>query len=442
MGKIKRLGGLALTAVFFVIMYFLCVHFAGNARAYYVDSPGMTKGGIDFKMTSVDKLVESYVNTTLPKDTVITGTGDIMFYSWQLDRAYDENTQTYDFSNSFQYITKYFKDSHYVVGNLETTMAGKDNGKFTNLNGYSADVDSMNFNTPESAAAAMAGAGFKMVSTANEHAFDSGTAGLKNTLSNLKTAGLDAVGTASDAQASKEVIKNINGLKVGFAAFTNVLNDTGEDTDLGLVNYLNHYSEEAVSEMCAKVAKLKQDGAEAVAVILHYGEEYKNVPDEAQKDVSRKLLEAGADVIFGSHPHVLMPIEVLDIDNGDGTSRKGAVIYSMGNFLSSQQFKAGSGINRDIGGIFDVVFTKKEGKVSLTQINLTPTFTNWTEEAIAVIPVCEAHDNQEAFSDILDRTSKQRINTAFDTVIPEILNNSGLSYTYSDYKYKISLENS
>lgn len=441
MKNVKRAAAVVLSVLMFVGLYFGCIHFAKNARDYYVDNPGRTDDGIDFKVTSMDRLVADYVNTGLERDIVISGTGDIMFYEWQLERAYDEASQSFDFSDSFQYISKYLESSALVVGNLETTLAGKDKGVYTNYYGYGANMQDMNFNSPEAAADNLKAAGFDVLSTANEHALDSKTDGLLNTLKTIKASGLEAVGTKEAAGAKNYVIKKASGMNVGIAAYTNKLTTAADETNSGLINSMDNYSEEKINAICSDIKQMKAEGAEVVIVMLHFGEDYQETPDDNQKNTAHKLAEAGADVIFGSHPHTLQPIEIYPVKNADGTEKNTAIIYSMGNFLSSQQYKAGTG-NRDIGGIFDIVFGKQGDKVTLKEIDIIPTYVNWTDETIAVIPVCEAQESLESFGDIFSTAAKSRIKSAYEVIIPGLLKNSGVSYTYSDYKYKISVENS
>lgn len=441
MKNVRRAAAVVLSVLMFVGLFFGCMYFAKNTRDYYVDNPGRTDSGIDFKVTSMDKLVAEYVNTGLERDIVISGTGNIMFYEWQLERAYDEASQSFDFSDSFQYISKYLEDSALVLGNLETTMAGKDKGVYTNFYGYGANMQDMNFNSPEAAADNLKAAGFDVLSTANEHALDSKTEGLLNTLKTIKAAGLEAVGTKEAAGDKNYIIKKANGMNVGIAAYTNKLTTAADETNSGLINSMDNYSEEKIEAICNDIKQMKAEGAEAVVVMLHFGEDYAETPDDNQRNTAHKLAEAGADVIFGSHTHTLQPIEIYPVKDEDGTERKSAIIYSMGNFLSSQQYKEGTG-NRDIGGIFNVVFGKKGDDVTLKEIDIVPTYVNWTDETIAIIPVCEAQESTESFGDIFNTSAKSRIKAAYDTIIPELLKNSGVNYTYSDYKYKISVENS
>ena len=133
------------------------------------------------------------------------------------------------------------------------------------------------------------------------------------------------------------------------------------------------YSEEKIQQMCDDVKTVKDAGAETVFVMVHFGVEYASTPDENQKAVVDKLFEAGADVILGSHPHVLQPLEVRTITDEDGTQRKGVVIYSLGNFLSSQYYTADSPYDTDIGLIMDVALEKTgAGRPEITGISLEP----------------------------------------------------------------------
>ncbi len=436
----KKAATLLLSVLMFAAVFIACVHYAGNARDYYVDHPGIAGVRLDFKVTSVEKLISSYVNTALEREITVSGAGDLMFFEWQLNRAYDKTSETFDFSDSFSYISKYLEPSDLVIGSLETTFAGKDKGKYTDFYGYGANVSDMNFNTPDSAVEAIASAGFDIVSTANEHALDSGTEGLIRTYDTAVNAGLCVVGTKKAASDKGYTIVRENGLDIGVAAYTAKM-PAVDESNAALVQTIDDYSEEKIAAMCSDIKAMKDEGAEAVVVMLHFGENYAETPDDNQKSAARKLIEAGADVVFGSHPHTLQPVEVYPVSADDGTQRNGVIIYSMGNFLSSQQYKGGTG-NRDIGALFDIVFVKQGKKARIKEIHVTPVYSNWTDEAISVIPVCEAKEAPEHFEGLLDRHAVSRINAAYDTLIPSMLQNSGLNYTYSDYKYKISLENS
>ncbi|MFR3483629.1 MAG: CapA family protein [Clostridia bacterium] len=100
---------------------------------------------------------------------------------------------------------------------------------------------------------------------------------------------------------------------------------------------LEDYDADKINAMYQETEKLAESGeADLVIVMMHFGTEYQYTPNSTQEEMVDRLFEAGADIILGSHPHVLQPFEVREIPNGDGTTRQGFVIYSLGNFISSQ----------------------------------------------------------------------------------------------------------
>jgi poly-gamma-glutamate synthesis protein (capsule biosynthesis protein) len=96
------------------------------------------------------------------------------------------------------------------------------------------------------------------------------------------------------------------------------------------------------------IAALKKAGAEFVVVFMHWGEEYQREVNSSQKDLARKLVAAGADMIVGGHPHVVQPIDTVSAKDSNGKTRSALVVYSMGNFLSDQRARY-----RDSGIIFE-----------------------------------------------------------------------------------------
>ncbi len=452
----KYFIGLLSTAAVFTGLFFVCGYFGSSAKSFYMDVPGKTAtGGIDFSKTSVDKLVENYVNGELEQDITVTAVGDMLFYQWQLERSYDAETDTYDFTPSFANIKKYFAESDYLVGDLETTLAGKDQGADKSYNGYGADRLAMKFNTPEILAQNLAQTGFDMITVANEHAFDSGTAGFQSTVSRLREAGIETAGVAMDD--APYVIKNIENIKIGFIAYTNVMPEivrtdaqgnvisdsaTGDysDPNYAMVNHLGNYDAEKIRQMCAQIEQMRGEGAEAVVVLLHFGETYGAEPSEQDQQLAHQLIDAGADVILGSHSHVPEPIEIVDVQKEDGSARRGLIVYSMGNFLTSQQYIDGTGQYRDMGMLCEIIFKKVRDTVFVGGLNITPVYSNWAEASISTVPVIEAHNAPDHFEGIFDDYALGRINDAFESIFPQVLADSGVTYKIEDYKYKISLE--
>lgn len=443
MKEIKKLVIVLGSVLLFIVFYFLCAKCAQNAKDYYAS------GGINevdnFQNVSIEDDVHKYVIKNMEKEIVITGTGDLMFYDYQMQRAYDKENETFDFSPSFQYISKYLAESSYVLGNFEGTMAGKDNGSGSNDYGYWADSQNMNFNIPEAAAQDLKEAGFDMLTTANNHVFDSGTDGVASTIDFITAAGLDQTGSFKNESDSRYVIKNVDGVNVGIIAYTNKVDTQLDDSNRYMINTLDEFSESQISLMCSQIQEMRKAGAEYVVVNLHFGDKYVSEVSEQEQNLARRLVEAGADVIFGSYPHVVKPMEVINATNSDGTSRTGLVFYSLGNFISSMQYQSSNGYPRDLGAIANVLITKTSDGIQLDGVEIIPTYVDWTDTDIAVLPVCEVHDNEEAFSDRFANDNsayldQERIKSGYDSVIKTIIGDSDLTYTYSDYKYKISFQ--
>ncbi len=443
MKEIKKLALVLGCVLLFILYYFLCNSNAEEVREYY--SSGSTADGTNIQDISIEDAIHQYVIDNIEQEVKITGTGDIMFYDYQMERAYDSTTDSFDFSPSFQYISKYLTDSDYTLGNLEGTMAGKDNGASSNDYGYWADVQTLNFNIPEAAADDLKAAGFDMLTTANNHVLDSGIDGVASTIDFITGAGLDQTGSFKSESDQKYMIQDVNGINTGFIAYTNLMNETLDDSNSYIVNNLDNYSEDQISLMCSQIQQMRQEGAEFVVVSLHFGERYVSTVSDEERSLAQQLVEAGADVIFGSYPHVLKPMEVINVQGEDGTSRTGVVFYSLGNFLSSMQYQSSNQYPRDLGAVASVLISKDSNGVQIDGIEIVPTYVDWTDDDIAVLPICEVVDDPTAYEDRFgddasSQLDQQRIQTGYESVIQTIIGDSGLTYTYSDYKYQISLE--
>ena len=87
-----------------------------------------------------------------------------------------------------------------------------------------------------------------------------------------------------------------------------------DETNQGLIQTLDGYNEDKVQSLCADIQQMRSEGAQAVIAVLHFGELYQEDADDQQKNLAHQLIEAGADVVFGSHPHTLEPIEIYPGD--------------------------------------------------------------------------------------------------------------------------------
>jgi poly-gamma-glutamate capsule biosynthesis protein CapA/YwtB (metallophosphatase superfamily) len=286
--------------------------------------------------------------------------GDIMVHDYQYNEAYDKATGTYNFMHNFQDMKKYFEGYDMVIGNLETTFAGESRP----ISSYPM------FNTPDSFLDAVKDAGFNLLTTANNHCMDTFESGLIRTLDKLDEAEIDHVGTYRSEEESKEIlIKEVNGIKFAFLSYTYGTNGIYVPQKY-LVNIL---SEEKVKDDIKKA----KEKADMVVVLPHMGNEYETQPRQVFIDWADLMFESGADIILASHPHVLQPMEYRTIEEEDGTSRTGFIIYSLGNFISSQTTpprNASIVLHMNIQQI-------DEEKPTITQVSFVPIWTQFRNAA-------------------------------------------------------------
>lgn len=296
----------------------------------------------------------------IPVETVTASlavTGDIMVHSYQYEEAYDRSTGKYDFMHNFTDVKKYFDAADYSIGNFETVLAGEDVG----ISDYPC------FNTPDSFLDSLEYSGIDFVTTANNHCMDKGTDGLLRTIDKLDEYGFDHTGTYKDEESRNEVfVKDINGITFAFLSYTYGTNGIPVKNPWN-VNILD---EELIKSDIEKAKELNPD---FIVVLPHMGVEYEIYPREEFKEWADFMFNCGADIILASHPHVLQPMEVREITKDDGSTRNGFIIYSLGNFISSQTTPP-----RNAGIIVNLDFEKKGiEKAELTKVSFIPVWTQF-----------------------------------------------------------------
>lgn len=274
-----------------------------------------------------------------PAEATLAAIGDIMMHTPQLPGAYDEKSGTYDFSNFFVHVSSRLEAADWAFANLETPIAGDERG----FHGYPM------FNAPVALADAMKEAGIDIVSTSNNHTLDQGYAGLVHTLEMLRARDMMPIGTADSEDASEEILfVERNGISSAFLAFTYGTNGIPLPKDKPYA--VNLIDERRMQE---KIRQAREQGADAVIVSLHFGNEYQRLPSDEQRRLARLTIDAGADVVIGHHPHVVQPYEMYQVEAEDGTLREGLIMYSLGNFISNQ-----FGGYKEYGALLEVTFRK------------------------------------------------------------------------------------
>jgi poly-gamma-glutamate synthesis protein (capsule biosynthesis protein) len=166
-------------------------------------------------------------------------------------------------------------------------------------------------------------AGFRIVSEANNHAYDWGPAALVDTLKRLSAAGIRPVGAGrNDLEAHYPVFVNLGGLRTAFLAYVDIdPKEAMAGVDRPGVAWLE--AERVVADI-----RFARPMVDLVIVCPHWGNEYAKGPTREQVRLAREMIDAGADLIVGSHPHVVQPLEKY---------RGGWIAYSLGNFVFDQK---------------------------------------------------------------------------------------------------------
>lgn len=375
------------------------------------------------------------------KKATLTVVGDIMFHEYQLRRSYDAATNTFDFDDSFQYVAHYLDKADLTIGNLETTLAGANNARNFSVDKWVAGYSGYPcFNTPDVAAQTIKKVGFDLLTTANNHSLDSGVAGLKRTLDVLDENEILHVGTYRTKEEAEELlIVDVNGIEIAFISFTYGMNGfTAPQDEPYIINSVDMYLPEKEEEICNLVRNAYEQKPDIIIVMAHYGNEYVEYENSYQRNLTDKLLKAGADIVLGSHPHVLQPIDYKEVTREDGTVANCFVIYSLGNFISSQKY---DGAHKDLGIILNLQLEKIDFQnAKITGFSLIPTYTYWSNETIGVLPVDETLDKINKGQISFPTYDVNRLKFANNYSVNHLLKYlEGYTYTYNDYCYHIPL---
>lgn len=344
--------------------------------------------------------------------------GDVMSHMPITNDAYVEADGTYDYSHMLQFAARQLEQADYAVANLETVLAGG-----PDYSGFPA------FNSPDELAYDVKEAGFDLLSTANNHTRDRGMDGIYRTLDVLDQAGLAHVGTYRSQEERDEhsgiYVADVGGISVAFLSYTYGLNGFRLDSDkMYAVNVFNldYYTTLANPDYELLQSDLEAARAldtDLIAVMIHWGVEYQNAPNGHQTNLAQFLVEQGADLVLGGHPHVLQPYETISVTGWDGQEREGFVCYSLGNFISNQYdpFPA-----VQTTAVLDLELTKdpESGETAVTGVSYEPYFMLHRDGA----PVGEKryllniHDAMEEYeageSTLVDKSAYQQLQKALD----------------------------
>lgn len=275
--------------------------------------------------------------------------GDIMGHAPQIKSAELVAGKKYDYTPCFKYVKPLIDRADLAIGNLELTLPGK-----PPYNGYPM------FRSPDELATALKDAGFDLLVTANNHSNDSRGAGVVSTINTLRELGFHQTGTfrnATDRGNSYPLMMYKDNFKLAFLNYTYGTNGVPTDAPT-IVNLID------TAQMRKDLAEARARKPHYIIAVMHWGLEYQLKENDEQRQIAKFLIRNGADMVIGSHPHVVQPIRTESVTLADGTVKKAIVVYSLGNFISNQQQP-----NTDGGILFQVDLLKQRGSPKVTTAN-------------------------------------------------------------------------
>lgn len=335
--------------------------------------------------------------------------GDIMAHMAQIQYAYNKGGGEYDFSDQFTYLKDFVKDSDISIGNYETT---------TNPDLPVAGFP--RFNVPAAYLKNLKETGFDIVSTANNHSMDTELDGVFSTMEAAKEAGLDYVGSFKD-KSDRILFKEVKGIKLAFLAYTYGCN--GRENLIvprEEVENLCYLSDE--DQIKKDIGRAKAQGADFVIVYPHWGIEYQPMPNEAQITLGRKMIDWGADLVIGNHPHVVEPVEIYQSEDG----RKGLIAYALGNFISNQNYENNKDIRVEHSLALEIDLEKDltSGNKKIANVKLHPIWvgTYYNDYGILIKNhLTEDFLEGGKYYDLVNESQRARIKQAHDMTL-EIAN--------------------
>ncbi|MET9274218.1 CapA family protein [Kribbella sp. NPDC003557] len=251
-----------------------------------------------------------------PERLTVVATGDVLLHErlWTTAKR-DGKDGRWDFAPLMSSVKPLVQKADLAIAHLETPLA-RAGGPY---HGYPL------FQGPPQIAAALKQTGYDLCTTASNHSFDGGAAGVDRTLDTLDKVGLKHAGTArSRAEAEQITIVDVNGVKVASLSFTFGFNGlpypNGETWRAGKIS---------AKTITLKAQEARDRGADLVLVSCHWGTEYSNKLNDQQREIAPQLLaDSNIDLVIGHHAHVVQPMEEID---GKW------VAYGLGNLVAAHR---------------------------------------------------------------------------------------------------------
>lgn len=288
--------------------------------------------------------------------------GDLL-YHLPILRGAEQVDGSYDFSENFTYVKPWIEQADFAIADFEGTISPD-----MDLAGYPL------FNAPSVVASNIRDAGYDVVDLAHNHILDSHLSGLVSTVNTFREVGVDTVGVYTEGNRSTApiYIREVNGIRIAVLAYAYGFN--GLEVLLSQEEYDGYLSDFHQEKMRAEIERAEQE-ADITIVMPQTGVEYQLEPTEEQTSLYRQMIDWGADIVLGGHPHVVEPAEILEKDG-----QRKLIIYSMGNFLSNQRIESMEDTPNaqwtERGVLMDITIQKENGQTSIQTAQAYPTWVN------------------------------------------------------------------
>ncbi len=313
--------------------------------------------------------------------------GDIMGHDTQIASAYDSASDSYSYEGVFDKVGDIIQGVDFAIANLEVTLAGPP------YKGYPQ------FSSPDELAVACQDNGIDVLVTANNHSCDRGKNGIIRTLDVLDSLNIAHTGSfrnKKERSKSNLMILEKNGIRLGMLNYTYGTNGLPAPAPT-VVNLIDK------GQMAIDIENSQSENLDKLIVFLHWGKEYQSQPSQKQVELANYLFEKGVDIVIGSHPHVLQPMQYYERTD---SSKERFVAYSLGNFVSNQRTR-----QRDGGAMVQLTISKTEDEVSISDHGYYLTWVNkpWMGKNRFQIVPCQEYE-QKDFMDLNEAsTNKMKI---------------------------------
>lgn len=290
-------------------------------------------------------------NETKQQNTKVNlvAVGDNLIHNTLIDAGKQEDGSL-DYNSFYDSINSYIKSADIACINQETMLGGKD----YDYSGYPM------FNTPWEVGEAAINAGFDVFTCATNHSMDVGSGGITKEIEFFKKhPEVTHIGTYTNEE-DYNTITYITKNDIKFALLNYTYGTNGIPIPKDTPYIINMLTEDKVKKDIEEARK----NADVVIVFPHWGTENSHSISEQQEKYVKIFSDLGVDIVIGTHPHVLQPVEWYE---NSKTGKKMLVYYSIGNFISHQ-----TNLNQMCGGMAEITIERKNGKIEITNAKLAP----------------------------------------------------------------------